>query len=54
MNYIFVLLLVGVVILICVWPRRRSVKRTLPELVLFILFWLLFGEDGPGGIVFAD
>ena len=54
MNYIFVLLLVGVVILICVFAHRLSEKLKIPSLVLFICIGLLFGEDGPVGIVFDD
>ena len=52
--YIFILLLVGIVVLLCVFVGRLSEKLKIPSLVLFIGIGLLFGEDGIGGIVFDD
>ena len=54
MDYVLVLLLVGVVILICVFVGRLSEKLKIPSLVLFIGIGLLFGEDGIGGIAFDN
>ena len=54
MNYLFILLLIGVVVLLCVFALRLSEKLRLPSLLLFIGIGLLFGEDGPVGIVFDD
>lgn len=54
MNYVLILLLVGVVVLICVFVGRLSEKLKVPSLILFIGIGLLFGEDGVGGIVFND
>ena len=53
MNYVLVLLLVGVVILLCVFVGRLSEKLKIPSLILFIGIGLLFGED-VGGIAFDN
>ena len=54
MNYLPVLLLIGVVILICIFVGRLSEKLKIPSLILFIGIGLLFGEDGIGNISFDN
>lgn len=53
MNYVYVLLLLGTVVALCVFLGRFSEKLKIPSLLLFIGLGMLFGENGIG-ISFDD
>lgn len=53
MNYVYILLLLGTVIALCVFLGRFSEKLKIPSLLLFIGLGMLFGENGLG-ISFDD